>query len=246
VKNILPWNRAVLIRFIFVLTALTFSSTRLIGAGVIYQFDTPFPSDPSPAAPTPWITADFENVSGGVNLTISAAGLTGSEFASEIYFNLDPSLSLDQFSLTFGETASTGSFSTPTISQAAGDNNYKADGDGKYDFRFNFGTASGTTFGSGDSITYFISGIPGLTASSFSFQSAPAGGSGPFYAAAHIQALDGGLSTWIEPGGGPMVPEPAPMALLGVSAILLVAVRLRSVRKEVYALAATKSLPRRH
>jgi hypothetical protein len=179
-------------------------------------------------------------------LTISAAGLTGSEFASEIYFNLDPSLSLDQFSLTFGETASTGSFSTPTISQAAGDNNYKADGDGKYDFRFNFGTASGTTFGSGDSITYFISGIPGLTASSFSFQSAPAGGSGPFYAAAHIQALDGGLSTWIEPGGGPMVPEPAPMALLGVSAILLVAVRLRSVRKEVYALAATKSLPRRH
>ena len=221
---------------------MTFFSTNLSAAGIIYQFDTPFPTDPSPAAPAPWITADFENVSGGVNLTVSAVGLTGSEFSSEIYFNLDPGLALDQSSLVFNETASSGSFSTPTISQAAGDNNYKADGDGKYDFRFNFGTASGTTFGAGDSITYFISGIPGLMASSFSFKSEPAGGSGPFYAAAHIQSLAGGLSTWIEPGGGPMItpiPEPAPMALLGVSAMFFGALRLRILflRKRVYAVA---------
>ena len=240
-KKILPSSRAVASGIVVVLAGW-FSPIESNGTGIIYQFDTPFPTDPSPAAPTPWITADFENVSGGVNLTISAVGLTGSEFSSEIYFNLDPGLSLDQSSLVFNETASSGSFSTPTISQGAGDNNYKADGDGKYDFRFNFGTSSGTTFGAGDSITYFISGIPGLMASSFSFQSAPAGGSGPFFAAAHIQALAGGLSTWIEPGGGPMItpiPEPAPMAFLGVSAMLLAAFRLRKplLQKRVYAVA---------
>ena len=243
-------SRAVCIRVV-ILAAITLSSTELKATGIIYQFDTPFPADPSPAAPAPWITADFESVSGGVNLTISAVGLTGSEFASELYFNLDPSLGLDQSSLTFNETASSGSFSAPTISQAAGDNNYKADGDGKYDFRFSFGTASGTTFGSGDTLTYFISGIPGLAAGSFAFLSEPAGGSGPFYAAAHIQALTGSLSTWIEPGGGPAIspiPEPEPVAFLGVSVMFLAAFRLRvlMLRKRAYALAQRPPWPRKH
>jgi hypothetical protein len=184
--------------------------------GILYQFNTPFPTDPSPSGPTPWLTADFENSAGGVTLTLSAAGLTGSEFASEMYFNIAPNL--DQSLLNFSETASTGTFSAPTINQAPGDNNYKADGDGKYDFVFEFGTANGTTFGSGDSITYFISGILGLTASNFAYLSAPAGGSGPFYAAAHIQSLSNGGSTWIEPGGGPIltsVPEPSSETILG-------------------------------
>jgi hypothetical protein len=250
VKCIVAPSRVVYLGVV-ILAAITFSSTQLNAAGIIYQLDTPFPADPSPAAPAPWITADFENASGGVNLTISAVGLTGSEFASEMYFNLDPSLSLDQSYLTFNETASSGSFSAPTISQAAGDNNYKADGDGKYDFRFNFGISSGTTFGSGDSITYFISGIPGLVAGSFAFLSEPAGGSGPFYAAAHIQGLAGGLSTWIEPGGGPSItpiPEPEPLALLGVSVVLLAAFRLQRLRlrERVYAVAQKPPLRQKH
>jgi hypothetical protein len=42
------------------------------------------------------------------------------------------------------------------------------------------------------------------------------------------------------------VPESAPIALLGVSAILLVAVRLRMLRKRVYAVCATKPLRQKH
>jgi hypothetical protein len=197
-----------------VLTILVFLPNLSKATGILYQFNTPFPTDPSPSGSTPWLTADFENTAGGVTLTISAAGLTGSEFASEIYFNIDPNL--NQHSLTFSKTAYTGTFSTPTIDQAVGDNNYKADGDGKYDFRFNFGTAHGTTFGSGDSITYQIGGILGLVANNFAFLSAPAGGSGPFYAAAHIQSLGNGGCTWIEPCGGPIhtsVPEPSSTGL---------------------------------
>jgi hypothetical protein len=198
-----------------VLTTLVFLPNLSNATGILYQFSTPFPTDPSPAGPTPWLTADFENTAGGVTLTISAAGLTGSEFASELYFNIDPTL--NQNSLTFSETASTGTFSTPTIDQAVGDNNYQADGDGKYDFRFNFGTAQAGRFGSGDSITYKIGGIAGLVPINFGFLSAPAGGSGPFYAAAHIQSIGtGNVSTWIEPGAGPIttsVPEPASIGL---------------------------------
>ncbi|MDD5140980.1 MAG: hypothetical protein PHY43_12050 [Verrucomicrobiales bacterium] len=213
------------------LTTLVLLPIASNASGILYQFDTPFPSDPSPSGSTPWITANFDDASGGVLLTIAAVGLTGSEFASQIYFNLAPSL--DPASLTFNATASSGTFSVPTIDHAS-QNSYKADGDGKYDFRFNFGTANGTTFGAGDSITYLISGISGLTASNFSFLSAPAGGSGPFYGAAHIQALADGSSTWIEPGIGPIitpVPEPAPIALLAVSTILWGIFRLR-MRKD--------------
>lgn len=73
-----------------VLAATALFTAKLNASGITYQFDTPFPTDPSPAVPAPGITVDFENVSGGVSLIISAVGLTGSEFASEMYFNLDP------------------------------------------------------------------------------------------------------------------------------------------------------------
>jgi hypothetical protein len=207
------------------LTILVFHPILSSASGLVYQFNTPFPTDPSPSGPTPWLTADFENINNGVSLTLSAAGLTGSEFASEVYFNL--AANLNPASLTFVKTASTGAFSIPTIDQAS-QNNYKADGDGKYDFRFNFGTANGTTFTGGDSITYLIGGISGLDASNFGFLSAPAGGSGPFYAAAHIQSLANGDSTWIEPGGGPIttpVPEPAPLALFFFSFFLFIVIK---------------------
>jgi hypothetical protein len=209
------------------LTIPVFVPTLSVASGILYQFNTPFPTDPSPSGSTPWLTANIENSANGVLLTISGAGLTGNEFASEVYFNLEPSF--NPGSLTFSETASAGSFSAPTIDHASQDT-YKADGDGKYDMRFNFGTASGTTFTVGDSVTYLISGISGLVANNFAFLSAPAGGSGPFYAAAHIQSLADGSSTWIEPGGGPIptpVPEPAPFAILAVSAVLWGAFRLR-------------------
>src|SRR5882757_2624993 len=108
------------------LVALVFFPILSSATGILYQFNTPFPTDPSPAGATPWLTADFENVNNGVSLTISAAGLTGSEFASEVYFNL--AASLNPSSLTFTQTVSTGAFSTPTIDHAS-QNNYKADGD---------------------------------------------------------------------------------------------------------------------
>src|SRR5262249_37614111 len=107
-----------------------------------------------------------------------------------------------------------------------GNNTFKADGTGgKYDLVFDF---SGHNFNGGASFTYFISGISGLDAADFAYMSM---GGAQYYAAAHIQGLSGGDSTWVDPGAGPTnlmpVPEPSVFAL-GVVSMGLVALRRHS------------------
>lgn len=206
-------------------------------SGILYQFDTPFPADASPAGSAPWIDASFQDVSGGVLLTVSNLGLIGDEFLQGngsganggIFFNLNPND--DPTSLTFSLVSQTANFGTFINT---GENAFKADGDGKYDIVFDFSTHS---FAGGASFSYLISGITGLTASDFAYMSAPAGGSGPFYAAAHVMGLppNASNSTWIEPGSGVLqllpAPEPSSFALIAVSFGVWSAVRYGYKRK---------------
>lgn len=194
--------------------------TKTNAAGILYQFDTPFPSDLNPDGSSPWIDASFQDVSGGVLLTVNNVGLTSSEFLQGngsganggIFFNLNPND--DPTSLTFTLESQSANFGT---SINTGENAFKADGDGKYDIVFDF---SSHLFAGGASFSYLISGITGLSSSDFAYMSAPAGGSGPFYAAAHVMGLspNGSNSTWIEPGNGPLqltpVPEPSSIGLI--------------------------------
>lgn len=90
----------------------------------------------------------------------------------------------------------------------------KADGDGLYDIKLSFAT-NGSGFQSGQTVVYEITGISGLTASSFNFFSTPAGGHGPFLTAAHVLNTTGagsGGSGWIAPTP---VPLPAAAWLFG-------------------------------
>ena len=104
---------------------------------------------------------------------------------------------------------------------------FKADGDGFYDILLSFSSGGNVnkTFTQGDILEYTIS-APGLTATSFDFLSAPAGGHGPFHLAAHIQNTGGGEdSGWVtdSTGGSLIVPEPtsATLALLAMSMLLV-------------------------
>src|ERR1051325_3347100 len=206
-------------------------------SGITYLFDNEFSSGTPPAGPAPWITATIQNVTPGtVQLTIANNGLIGSEFVSGFYINLNTNFSPLNLSISY--VSSLGSFTVPSVASGTierGTDSFKADGDGKYDVLFDFSTVSGTTFGAGESITYQISGISGLTADDFVYLSAPNGGHGPFYSAAHVQGIgaDGSLSGWVEPSLGAqpiLIPEPSSCALVAVSLGLLGLARRSKVR----------------
>ena len=171
------------------------------GAATSIQFDFnhEFSSGTPPAGTAPWLRAIFTDVGvDTVSLKISAVNLSPTEFVSGWYFNLDPLMNANN--LVFGGPAvNSGAVTSPGIQ--TGKDKFKADGDGKYDILFSFATSGGATerFTAGDSITFTLSGILGLTADDFNFLSAPAGGHGPFISAAHVQGIGGGLSGWVDP-----------------------------------------------
>lgn len=185
-------------------------------SALTFNLNTEFSGGQAPAGPPPWLTATFtDGAPNHVTLTLSASGLTNSENASEWDFNVT-----DSFvgNLTFGSETKSGTFDTPTISQ--GLNAFKADGDGDYDISFGFTTGGVTTkvFGAGEIDTWDISAI-GLTANDFNHLSAPDGGHGPFFSAAHVQNTTGagsGGSGWIAP-----IPEPSATLLVPVGGILV-------------------------
>ena len=217
---------------VIVAIGVSFTPMDVHASGIIYQLDSEFSSGTPPFGAGPWVDVGFQDVSPGtVQLTVTNSALVSGEFVSQLYLNLNTNLNPN--SLSFSYVSSTSGFTIP--SQGAGTistgvNAFKADGDGKYDVLFDFDTSGGSTFTVGDSITYLITGIGGLVASDFAYLSAPAGGHGPFYAAAYVQGIPpSGDSGWIEPSGGVTtipVPEPSPIVIAGLSMCLLGCVRL--------------------
>jgi len=191
----------------------------------------------APTGTPPWAQAVFSDAGANtVQLTLTAGDLGSSAFISCWYFNLNPSLA--PTSLNFTVSGSTGAFTDPTVQ--TGPNGFKAGPDGKFDILLNFATTGGDSalFGSGDSLTYTITGITGLTADDFNWLSTSAGGSGAYDSAAHVQpGSDAPCPAWINPTTtsvfneindqrGPGVPDGAStMALLGASLTAIEAFR---------------------
>lgn len=220
---------------------LIFSSVFLFcimtaNASIEYQFNTPFTGDPDPAGNGPWIDSYFIDVAPGkVLLTVTNVNLTTGEFiqgngsgaSGGLYFDINPNDTVTDLHFTLvSETANFGTIIS------TGEDAFKADGDGEYDIQFDF---ADQTFSVDSSFTYEITGISSLTAADFAYLSTPAGGQGPFYAAAKIQGLANGNSTYLEPSGGPenlVVPEPTPLVLLASGVALFFAQTSRSRRRQ--------------
>jgi hypothetical protein len=176
-----------------------------------------------------WIDTAFRTLSNGtVQLTVSNLNLTGAENVDQLYLNLNPAF--DATKLNFTYVSGSGGFDLPSIIE--GTNAFKADGDGKYDVLFNFTSNSNDKhqFTQGEWFTYNITGITGLTAADFQYLSMPAGGVGPFYAAAHVQRIgNNDASGWISPTGiTPLtpVPEPSAASLVGLALSVYFGLRL--------------------
>ncbi len=187
---------------------------------VDYQFNDPFSGTAPASTNQPWIDAMFEDVTPGtVQLTVANLNLSGSENVGGLYLNLNPTYDPTALRLSF--LGGSGGFATPLVS--LGQNAFKADGDGKYDVLFSFdeGGTDATRFTAGEYMVCQISGIPNLSAADFACQSLPAGGIGPFYAAAHVQRIgDGALSGWVSATvvmDSSLIPEPGSGTLLGLA-----------------------------
>jgi len=181
-------------------------------ATLTFDMTFEFSGGTQPDGSPPWLSVfiDDGGSAGSVDVTLSAPGLTNPEFVFEWILNLDPAL--DPNDLVFSAPIKAGSFADPTV--ATGANAFMADGDGQFDIQVTFANNDGppTRFGFGDALTYSITGIATLTASSFDFESQMGGGQGSFPAAAHIGATgpNNEDSGWIS------TPEPGTLALLAL------------------------------
>jgi hypothetical protein len=175
---------------------------------LIYELNLEYSGGTNPAGSRPWLVATFENDTieqGQVNLKLEARGLTGNEFVSNWYFNIDPTYTNI---LTISPEAN----ASPVIQ-----NQYSAGPALGFDIEFNFPTSnsSGLRFGAESVLNYYFWGA-GLDETDFDFLNAS--GSGPFSSAAHVQSI--GLNSgsgWIGTGGSNTVPVPEPATMLLLS-----------------------------
>lgn len=240
-KKHIPWavNRG--------LWGLIVGSLLLIGsiranASIEYQFNNAFSGTP-PTGNGPWIDAYFIDVAPGVvDLTVTNVNFSSTEFIQGmgnganggLFFNLLTNLNVSNLGFTLVSGPNDYGTSISTEENVTSGSGFMADGDGLYNIKFDFGMSH--NFAADSSFTYALTLTNGtLTASDFEQLSQPAGGAGPFYAAAHVMGIGSGGSGsgFVDPSGGYTTlptPEPAPTALVATGLALFVGRTLRSRR----------------
>ena len=140
----------------------------------------------------PWLTATFDAQPdpNTVRLTVMASGMgsLGMADITELYFNFG----LDPDDLSFARVPLEEAGNVGTILFQAGEDAYRADGDGFFDIFFDLPTSPDDgRMNAGESIVFDISYTGPISATDFFVLSAPGPGvdnPGPFLAAAHLQS----------------------------------------------------------
>jgi hypothetical protein len=208
-----------------ILFSLIIISSPISAVVYVYDLSTEFSGASEPVGPTPWATASFQDInSNTIQLDLSAVNLTGSEFIGAWYLNFNDDLDVNalNFNRIGGSTSATTDIST-------GSNLFKADGDGFFDILVDFSKNVGERMTAGENLLFEISSVNPISSEMFNFGSAPGGGNGTWYSAAHVQGINGEDSGWIGSGPGVAVPEPSTYLILGsmLGSVMLLAYRRR-------------------
>ncbi len=216
-KRRLKMKSRILMIGMFAVLAFFAGMTAVHAGMVTYHLDFEYAGEDEPRGAPPWLVAIFddEGTPGSVNLTLDATNLVDDEFVGVWYFNV-----AEDF-LPEGLNFEADPANATTTDIRMGDNRFRAGPDGFFDIEFDFPQARADRFGTGMTLRYTIFGDE-LMASSFApdlTDATPPGGSpGPFFSAAHIQAI------WLESQGAEssgwvaadaVVPEPATILLVG-------------------------------
>jgi hypothetical protein len=215
-------------KFLFVLLLLgTFLCFTPPAGAQAVRFDlvTEYTGAPPPAGRPSWGTAIF--IDGPPNdnqvTLMMIANInqgTSGEFVSSWYFNFDPNLNLTAANFRPSDPNKRGI----TVQE----DSLKAEGDGLFDFRFDWKDPADDPGGSFDPgpVRWTITAA-GLTAAHFSYPSVDdtdSGDKGGLFHAANIQGLTGDGDAWLTEPPAP-IPIPGSALLLAPGLILLVAVR---------------------
>lgn len=197
---------------------------------VTFVMDNPFSGSGTPTG-APKVTIDDEGTAGSVKFIFDATDLgPSSEFIAKWYFNTNVALLGGTFSAFTNIIGTVGSIDLDRAFNTT-DSDFKADGDGYYDWVFDFANSGSSRFQDGEKFS-FVYSAPGITAQTFNVlgMSGPGSNHGPFKTAVHVQGIGpyGTQSLWISEtagttgGGGTQVPEPAfaLLALLGFAGTL--------------------------
>lgn len=217
--------------------ALLLGTTPLHADIIEWLLDFEF-SDATPPDGTVTVTLDDHDATGAVWLTVDATGLDKypepppstlqySQHVKELYLNLGPSPYLTKLSWDYGGI-SPDAYVVDAFKQ--GVNEFKADGDGYFDLLIEFANSGDGRLSAGEWADLKITG-DGLSTSSFEYLSAPGGGHGPFYVAAHV----GGIGPKDESGWVTTqpVPEASTMILFGSGLVGLLGFARGKVRSRL-------------
>ena len=193
-----------------------------IGYGDVIQYEATFSIlGDQPTGPPAWLRLTFDDggTAGSVNLRLEAVGLTGSEFLSKLYLNLDPVM--DPTGLAISGVTKLGQFDDPILYPGA--DAWAAAGTGAYDMWIKFASnpAGGGIhrFGATETAVLALTGPPALSAASFDFSSG-GGINGSFPFAAQIKGINGVDDGWITESAS-VIPEPITIGLLSLGGLTL-------------------------
>lgn len=218
--------------FLVVLGLMAFA---MPAQSLTFYYNYEYSGGTAPEGAAPWLTADFADVTdvyvpeegmdmSGVQLTLSTAGLIGSEFVSSWYFNVNPAL--DPYDAIEDIYHLSG---VVPYSATWGDDAVNAAGGQSFDFLLEFDTAKAYRFTGGQTSVLLFTG-PGLTADDFNYLSAmtPGGGGiGPFLSVARVQVIGTSAeeSGWVAPVSP--VSEPVTIILLGLGLVGVAGISMR-------------------